>query len=488
MNNSSLKHPDGAWGWGAAVAATAVCVVPVLMVLVIVPEARSVAMAARSAGLVLQVVMISSGIFMYLHHRLTNADSTAWLACALIAVGFIDLTVAGVELSSPSAQPGARAILDLALVVSLVAVVRISERMRFPADPAAVGLAIGIVGSVVAVTATSLGSTRPPTTQATAVVAAALVALGTVVAVEVHRLVTMPTWMRDRLAIAVAALFVGRAGMVVDLPSDVVPQLVAVAAWSVAATLLLGTSLAALRLGIRDDRVVITALQDQLVATAEDARADRDRLHEVRGTIAGIASASRLIHQEHELPGNKRELLEEMLERESARLQRLVDGNPPGPVGLIPLDDILRPLVAGRRAQGQVVTWYTSGARAWACEDDLTEIVSILLDNAARHAPGAPVAIYAQESEGGLELVVADAGPGIPEHLRESAFQRGARGDGSKGDGLGLYLARELAMRIGGSLRLEEPRGPGAAFVIGLRGTHQLAEGRRHDSADQFAS
>jgi signal transduction histidine kinase len=100
--------------------------------------------------------------------------------------------------------------------------------------------------------------------------------------------------------------------------------------------------------------------------------------------------------------------------------------------------------------------------------DELAEAVSILLDNAARHAPGSEVVIGARETGDVVEIFVADSGPGVPSSAAERLFDWGYAGPGSDGQGIGLAVARQLLEDVGGYLRLEEFR-PGAHFVLGFR-------------------
>lgn len=481
---AALRHPEGAWGWGAGAAALSAVVIPQLVVLAIVPHAHGAAAAAATAGLVLTVVAVVSGVFMYLHHRLTRSDSTAWLAAGLIFAGGFGLTVTGLDTVRAMDRPVAPPLIavEVAVVLALLAMVRISERVTLAHDPAALGLVLASGGSALAillsVTADGPTLSRP----ATALLTIPLLLAATVVAIEVHRLATLPGWVRNRLAIAIIAFFLGQAGLLASGSGNAPAHVLTVLASTAAAALLLGTSLATLRLAINDDRQAITSLQDAIATTAAHAEADRECLHEVKGTIAGIASASRLIHHVPPLPGPSRELLEEMLERESARLQRLVHGRTTASPRVIRIDDALRPLVVARRAQGQSVTWRGSALEAWACEDDLTEVLNILLDNTARHASGADVAVFARECVGHIEVVVVDAGPGVRPEQRDALFQRGTPGSESAGEGLGLYVARRLAERTGGYVRHDPSWRPGAAFVVGVRRAGLPAQGRRDDT------
>ena len=111
----------------------------------------------------------------------------------------------------------------------------------------------------------------------------------------------------------------------------------------------------------------------------------------------------------------------------------------------------------------------------WASGDPgaVARIVRILLDNALRFAPtGEPVRVGAAYHGETATIEVADAGPGVPEEERDlifERFQRGSSTGGEEGFGLGLAIGRELAERLGGTLRLATGEGaPGARFVLSL--------------------
>ena len=106
--------------------------------------------------------------------------------------------------------------------------------------------------------------------------------------------------------------------------------------------------------------------------------------------------------QTHVLRATMKEL-EEMLERESARLQRLVHTRRPEPMRAVGLDDVVRPLVVSRQAQGQLIVWHADGRRVWGRDDDLAVVLNVLLDNAAQHAPGQPVSITTRAVDGLVE-------------------------------------------------------------------------------------
>lgn len=102
----------------------------------------------------------------------------------------------------------------------------------------------------------------------------------------------------------------------------------------------------------------------------------------------------------------------------------------------------------------------------------LTQAVSNLLDNAVKYSrPGGKVALAAQKrADGGVDIVVTDTGPGIPEADRTKVTQRFYRGDASRhaeGVGLGLSLVDAVARLHGGELRLEG-NNPGLRAVLAL--------------------
>ncbi len=82
-------------------------------------------------------------------------------------------------------------------------------------------------------------------------------------------------------------------------------------------------------------------------------------------------------------------------------------------------------------------------------------------------------------------VTVRDNGVGIPAEKREAVFERFVRVDNNTlgpvpGTGLGLYISRELALRHGGSLELEEPGpGPGSTFTLRLPAAQEAAKPAR---------
>jgi signal transduction histidine kinase len=105
----------------------------------------------------------------------------------------------------------------------------------------------------------------------------------------------------------------------------------------------------------------------------------------------------------------------------------------------------------------------------------LARAVGNLLDNAGKFTePGTGIRVRWRADDGGVAIVVADDGPGVPARERRRVFDRYARGraakrDGVPGTGMGLALVRELVEGMGGTVALLEAS-KGAAFEIRIGG------------------
>jgi len=81
------------------------------------------------------------------------------------------------------------------------------------------------------------------------------------------------------------------------------------------------------------------------------------------------------------------------------------------------------------------------------------------------------VRVFSGQSQGMVELTVADEGPGIPRDKREEVFRPFQRlGDAPKGDGvgLGLAVARGFVEAMHGRLSIDDTPGGGASVTISL--------------------
>ncbi len=115
----------------------------------------------------------------------------------------------------------------------------------------------------------------------------------------------------------------------------------------------------------------------------------------------------------------------------------------------------------------------------------IKQILYNLLSNAIKFTPpGGAVSLSAERLDGdAIRMIVRDTGPGIPENLMDSVFEKFRQLDSSKtreyeGTGLGLAITKELVLMLGGTIRLDSLPGQGAAFEVDLPVTTRANETR----------
>ena len=100
--------------------------------------------------------------------------------------------------------------------------------------------------------------------------------------------------------------------------------------------------------------------------------------------------------------------------------------------------------------------------------DRVLQIISNLLSNAFRWTPdGGRIDLALQTANGTVTVDVADTGPGITADARERIFRPFWSTDG-RGTGLGLPIASELAVALGGRIELQTEVGKGSRFRLVL--------------------
>ncbi|MFE9853946.1 ATP-binding protein [Streptomyces sp. NPDC005780] len=158
-------------------------------------------------------------------------------------------------------------------------------------------------------------------------------------------------------------------------------------------------------------------------------------------------------------------------------LARLDAGERPG-TALLELGALVREEVSQRTGDRIPVTVSVpeeaGGLEVTGSRTQLARVVGNLLDNAERHARHA-VAVAVRAEGGGVVVEVTDDGDGVPEAERERIFERFVRLDDARtrdegGAGLGLALARDVAVRHGGRLAVTSAGERGARFALWLPG------------------
>ena len=121
------------------------------------------------------------------------------------------------------------------------------------------------------------------------------------------------------------------------------------------------------------------------------------------------------------------------------------------------------------RSRGIEYTQELDGAPVIVSDGDrVLQIISNLLSNAFRWTPdGGRIDLELTSANGTVTVDIADTGPGIGQEERERIFRPFWSLDG-RGTGLGLPIARELAMALGGRIELDSEVGKGSRFRLVL--------------------
>ncbi|MGW1215630.1 sensor histidine kinase [Streptomyces sp. NPDC002499] len=196
-----------------------------------------------------------------------------------------------------------------------------------------------------------------------------------------------------------------------------------------------------------------------------------DASHELRSPIASLRTQLEVGAAHPELldvPGAVEDTVRlQSLAADLLLLARLDAGERPGKgrfdLGALAGEEAARR--AGVRVAAESVE--VGGSRG-----QVERVLGNLLDNARRHARSAVTMSVRREGSWAV-LSVADDGDGVPAGDRERVFERFVRLDDARsrdegGAGLGLAIARDVALRHGGTLTVRDAPTGGALFELRL--------------------
>lgn len=195
--------------------------------------------------------------------------------------------------------------------------------------------------------------------------------------------------------------------------------------------------------------------------------ADRDL--ELRNRLADLAAATQSLGRAE---AEEARQLRRTITAELSRLEAMMvdDGERPDPRPFA-IGPVVRDLVALRRCSGMDISYDGDDSLiAMGSPRELARVVTNLLANCARHAPGSPVRVRVHPCGDRVRLLVSDSGPGIPKGYESAVLGRGTRSRTTGGQGLGLHICRELLAAGGGEIELRSapPPGSGCQVVVDL--------------------
>ena len=237
---------------------------------------------------------------------------------------------------------------------------------------------------------------------------------------------------------------------------------------------------------------VIYAFRDQTAEHKLDA-AKSDFIatvsHELRTPMTAVYGAARtLLRSDVELEAEESRKLLEMIATQSERLaqiteevllaSRLDQGDVAVEHEQVDIVAVARETAATMEPQleqrASLALKLPDSAHATGDRDRIQQIVTNLIDNAAKYSRGGgTITVSVEENDGHVRLSVADEGVSIPAAEQEAIFEKFYRVDpeqtlGQGGTGLGLYISRELARRMNGEIFVVSEPSHGSTFVLEL--------------------
>ncbi|MFC9298709.1 sensor histidine kinase [Streptomyces sp. NPDC057011] len=206
-----------------------------------------------------------------------------------------------------------------------------------------------------------------------------------------------------------------------------------------------------------------------------------DASHELRTPLTALRTNAELLARGERLTAEQRERASLALGRQLREVTGLVndlielarDEEPQPLVEQVRLAPLVEHGVAAARAHwpGVMFEARVTEAVVPGVPARLSRLLSNLLDNAAKFSGGGrlPVEVALTVSGGAPELTVRDHGPGIAPQDLPHVFDRFYRAGAARalpGSGLGLAMARQIALAHGAELVAEPAPGGGALFRL----------------------
>jgi signal transduction histidine kinase len=203
--------------------------------------------------------------------------------------------------------------------------------------------------------------------------------------------------------------------------------------------------------------------------------------HELRTPLAAIISVMDVLESgAKDIPEARDRFLKHIrihserlsrLARSLLVLARLQTGAEQPRLTVVPVGPLLEE-IAGRLdpARSVEVSVRSSAETGVLADRDLLHrALANVAENSAKHTQKGEIVLEARGNGTTTEIEVRDTGPGMTDEERARAFQRFYRSsNGTDGFGLGLAIAQEAVLAIGGTIELESKAGVGTRVRVAL--------------------
>ena len=210
--------------------------------------------------------------------------------------------------------------------------------------------------------------------------------------------------------------------------------------------------------------------------------------HEFRTPLTSLRQLAELLSSGRVASDERRARYYQVMERESGRLHRLVEGlldfgrMEAGALEFswerVAPSDLVRRVVTEFEAELSESGYHVelvadaTAPTVRADTEALGRAVWNLLDNAVKYSPEhKTVWVNVSRQDGPVAIAVRDEGVGIPPAERDVVFKKFIRGTssdrrGTKGTGIGLAMVKHIVEAHGGAVRVESEVGQGSTFTI----------------------
>ena len=201
--------------------------------------------------------------------------------------------------------------------------------------------------------------------------------------------------------------------------------------------------------------------------------------HELRTPLAAIVSVMDVLDSGAKDVPETRDRFLKHIRVQSERLSRLATsllvlarlqtGVEQPRLTVVPVLPLLEE-IAGRLDPAEGVEVSVRGSEltgALADRDLLHRAVANVAENSAKHTKTGEIVLEAVANGTTIQIEIRDTGPGMSEEEQERAFHRFYRSsNGTDGFGLGLAIAEEAVLGLGGTIELESEPGSGTRVCV----------------------